>query len=79
MISRGFWTPSLKSATSRSTIIFLASAGVVPSKQLIHQQAPRILDFGPLAEEEKKEFVNSLDAKGKQILAKLAGEAEEFK
>jgi hypothetical protein len=33
--------------------------------------------FRPLAEEEKKEFVNSLDAKGKQILAQLAGEAEE--
>ena len=31
-------------------------------------------EFRPLAEEEKKAFVNSLDAKGRQILAKLAGE-----
>ena len=31
--------------------------------------------FRPLTEEEKKAFVNSLDAKGKQILAELAGEA----
>jgi len=28
--------------------------------------------FRPLTEEEKKEFLNSLDAKGKQILAELA-------
>jgi hypothetical protein len=31
--------------------------------------------FLPLTEEEKKEFMNSLDAKGKQMLAELAGEA----
>ena len=31
--------------------------------------------FRPLTEEEKKAFVNSLDAEGKQILAKLAGKA----
>jgi hypothetical protein len=30
-------------------------------------------EFRPLTEEEKKEFVNSLDAKAKQILAELAG------
>ena len=30
-------------------------------------------EFHPLTEEEKKEFVNSLDAKAKQILAELAG------
>ena len=32
-------------------------------------------EFRPLTKEEKKEFVNSLDAKGKQVLAELAGEA----
>ena len=32
-------------------------------------------EFRPLTEEEKKEFINSLDAKGKQILAELKGEA----
>ena len=31
--------------------------------------------FRPLTEEEKKAFVNSLDAKGRQILAELAGKA----
>jgi len=30
------------------------------------------LEFRPLTEEEKKEFVNSLDAKGKRLLAELA-------
>jgi DNA-binding transcriptional regulator GbsR (MarR family) len=34
-------------------------------------------EFRPLTEEEKKEFVNSLDAKGKQILADLAGKAKD--
>lgn len=31
------------------------------------------VEFRPLTEEEKKEFVNSLNAEGKQILAELAG------
>ena len=31
-------------------------------------------EFRPLTEEEKKAFVNSLDAEGRQMLAKLAGE-----
>jgi len=30
-------------------------------------------EFRPLTREEKDEFINSLDAKGKQILADLAG------
>ena len=34
---------------------------------------------GSLTEEEKKEFVNSLDAKGRQSLADLAGEAKDSK
>jgi hypothetical protein len=34
-------------------------------------------EFRPLTEEEKKKFVNSLDAKGRQILADLAGEAKD--
>jgi len=36
-------------------------------------------EFRPLTDEEKQEFVNSLDAKGKQILAELAPEAKRFK
>ena len=36
-------------------------------------------EFRPLTEEEKKEFVNSLDAKGRQSLADLAGEAKDLK
>ena len=32
-------------------------------------------EFRPLTEEEKKEFVNSLDAKAKHLLAELADEA----
>jgi hypothetical protein len=32
--------------------------------------------FRPLTEEEKKEFVDSLDAKGKQLLAELAGQSK---
>lgn len=37
--------------------------------------SPECWDFGyrPLTEVEKKEFVNLLDAKGKQILAELEG------
>ena len=38
-------------------------------------ETDRDFKFRPLTEEEKKAFVNSLDAKGRQILAGLAGEA----
>ena len=34
---------------------------------------PRASAFRPLTEDEKHEFENSLDAKGKQILAELMG------
>jgi len=34
------------------------------------------VEFRPLTEEEKKEFVNSLDAKGKQLLAELEGRSK---
>ena len=37
--------------------------------------SPGHFEFRPLIEEEKKEFVNSLDARGKQILAELQGRA----
>ena len=37
--------------------------------------SPGHFEFQPLIEEEKKEFVNSLDARGKQILAELQGRA----
>ena len=33
-------------------------------------------EFRPLTEEEKKEFMSNLDAKGRQIFAELAGEAK---
>ena len=35
------------------------------------------VEFRPLTEEEKKEFVNSLNAEGKQILAELAGKRKD--
>jgi hypothetical protein len=34
-------------------------------------------EFRPLTREEKDEFINSLDAKGRQILADLAGETKD--
>ena len=37
--------------------------------------SPGNFEFQPLIEEEKKEFVNSLDARGKQLLAELQGRA----
>ena len=40
------------------------------SKKMFHR---RDFEFRPLTEEEKKEFVNSLNADGKRILAQLAG------
>ena len=48
-------------------------------EQIDHPLAPSAgtgdFEFRPLTEEEKKVFVNSLDAKGKHLLAELAGEA----
>ena len=48
-------------------------------EQIDHPLAPSAgagdFEFRPLTEEEKKAFVNSLDAKGRQILAELAGKA----
>jgi hypothetical protein len=35
-------------------------------------------EFRPLTKEEKEEFMNSLDAKGKQLLAELCGRNKEF-
>ena len=34
-------------------------------------------EFRPLTREEKDEFINSLDARGRQIMADLAGEAKD--
>ena len=50
---------------------------IVPATKVEQTSGPSAGDFEfrPLTEEEKKEFVNSLDTKGKQILAELAGEA----
>jgi hypothetical protein len=49
-------------------------------EQIDHPLAPSAgtgdLEFRPLIEEEKKEFMSNLDAKGRQILAELAGEAK---
>lgn len=46
-------------------------------EQTDHNPSAGAGDFGfrPLTEEEKKAFLNSLDARGSQILAELAGEA----
>ena len=48
-------------------------------EQIDHPLAPSAgtgdFEFRPLTEEEIKGFVDSLDAKGKQLLAALAGEA----
>ena len=48
---------------------------IVPTTELDQKTDTSAWDFGfqPLTEEEKKEFVNSLDAKGKRLLAELAG------
>ena len=35
--------------------------------------SPEHYEFRPLTEEEKKKFVNSLDAQGKRVLAELTG------
>lgn len=37
------------------------------------------LEFRPLTEEEKQEFVNSLDARGKQLLAELEPKRRRFR
>lgn len=39
---------------------------------------PAGLDFQPLSESERKEFVNSLDAKGKKMLAELEHRSEPY-
>lgn len=49
---------------------------VVPSGKHETDPSPAGFEFRPLTEKEKKEFVNSLDAKGKQILAELEGRAK---
>ena len=50
-------------------------------QQIDHPVAPSAgtgdSEFRPLTEEEKKRFVDSLDAKGRQILAELAGQSEQ--
>jgi hypothetical protein len=50
-------------------------------QQIDHPVAPSAgtgdSEFRPLTEEEKKEFVDSLDAKGKQILAELTVQSKQ--
>ena len=48
-------------------------------KIIAKQSSPEDFEFRPLTKEEKKEFMDSLDAKGKQVLVELAGEAKTFK
>ena len=49
-------------------------------EQIDHPLAPSAgtgdFEFRPLTEEEKKEFVDSLDARGKQTLAELTGQSK---
>src|SRR6478735_9353711 len=56
-----------------------AGGGIIGEikEQTDHNPSAGAGDFGfrPLSEEEKKAFVNSLDARGRQILAELADEA----
>ena len=49
---------------------------IVPEIELEQKTGSSVGDFGflPLTEEEKKAFVDSLDADGKRILRELAGE-----
>lgn len=49
---------------------------IVPTTELDQKTDTSAWDFGfqPLTEEEKKAFVDSLDANGKRILRELAGE-----
>src|SRR5215831_7373942 len=48
-----------------------------PVPEMIAKQLNEpLFEFRPLTEEEKKEFVDTLDARGKQILAELAGQPE---
>ena len=49
---------------------------IVPETEIEQKADSSVGDFGfrPLTEEEKKAFVDSLDADGKRILRELAGE-----
>ena len=49
---------------------------IVPETEVEQKTNSSVRDFGfrPLTEEEKKAFVDSLDANGKRILRELAGE-----
>jgi hypothetical protein len=51
--------------------------GVSTEQETDSSAAAEGFGFRPLTEEEKREFVNSLDAKGRQILTDLAGEARD--
>jgi hypothetical protein len=56
------------------------TASIIPaiSTEQIHDSSARAgeYEFRPLNEEEKKEFMSNLGARGRQILAELAGEAK---
>ena len=43
----------------------------VPEQRISSDAKARDLEFRPLTEEEKKEFMNSLDAQGKKLLSEL--------
>jgi len=62
-----------KSITSKDQSTSPADPGTSDTKK--HDSSARVKNkFRQLTEKEKEEFVNSLDAKGKQIYAELAGE-----
>ena len=63
------------SMTSKDQSIFPADPETSATQK--HGSSTRTKNkFRQLTEEEKEEFVNSLDAKGKQIYAELAGKAK---
>jgi len=52
--------------------------GKLPEALMSDLEAP-VFEFRPLTEEEKKAFLNSLDERGKQILAELEGRKTKIK
>jgi hypothetical protein len=51
----------------------------VPEQRISSEEKARASGFRPLTEEEKEEFVNSLDANGKKILAEFANKKKQPK
>jgi hypothetical protein len=72
---RGGETPVPKNDLWKVIKERLAETAVVPDESVQEKTGdqPGRFEFRPLTEEEKNEFMNSLDAKGKRIVAELMG------